>query len=468
MKSIVILSLLCCSVFVRGQHSRFLNYTIDDPIQTIMNVQNQLKTADATQQPFLEYQLGQSYLLLNLDDKAHINYKKAAKEFKSVGNDYYYDCLFNLYQTSRQNELEHLDSTYSYLNEFFWFAKQKKNPERLGLAYLAYSKINLKEVNKNAESVQIPLAYLDSASYHIQKSDSLSLLFQIEILKGIVHQLNEKPELAKTYYLQALQVATKYQNNADILLAYNNLGKLELDNQNYEEAENYLKLAESIPLKKFQLASYDLIYTNFKTLYQSTHDAERYLVYSTKYDSISSALDIQKQLINISQTELNDKNEQINELSGISTQFKKHKFIYGSIIFFVFCIAAYSLYRWIKSDQKKKRLEVEHQQTTQKLDEMKQLVIKDHIVLKNKAKVYIEELVYIKSEDHYLTLYTKNKKEFIRGKIKDLIQQLPPNFKQTHRSYIVNTNYVKSVSSTHVYLEDKTEIPLSRTYKKNF
>jgi len=51
--------------------------------------------------------------------------------------------------------------------------------------------------------------------------------------------------------------------------------------------------------------------------------------------------------------------------------------------------------------------------------------------------------MYVKSDGHYLNLFTTNKKEFVRGKISEIEAQLPPNFIKCHRSYVVNQNFIK-------------------------
>lgn len=104
-------------------------------------------------------------------------------------------------------------------------------------------------------------------------------------------------------------------------------------------------------------------------------------------------------------------------------------------------------------------------QMNEKMTNLKKTVIKDHIVLKNKSKITLENLVYIHSEGHYLELYTTTNKEFIRGKISEIIKELPPNFMQIHRSYIINFNYIKEVFSNFIVLKNKTEIPISRSKK---
>ncbi|GGG30092.1 hypothetical protein GCM10011344_33750 [Dokdonia pacifica] len=102
------------------------------------------------------------------------------------------------------------------------------------------------------------------------------------------------------------------------------------------------------------------------------------------------------------------------------------------------------------------------------MQELKNIVTKDYIVLKDKTKVYISDLTYIKSEDHYLRVFlTNGKHNFVRGKLSQISDEFPPNFKRCHRSYIVNENYIKQRTVSFVVMNDHTQIPVSRTYKSN-
>ena len=68
-----------------------------------------------------------------------------------------------------------------------------------------------------------------------------------------------------------------------------------------------------------------------------------------------------------------------------------------------------------------------HNSKIQIQKEIAQLVIKNHIILKDKTKVYINDLLYIKAEDHYIRVYTADgKNHLVRGKLGDLESQLPP------------------------------------------
>ncbi len=137
------------------------------------------------------------------------------------------------------------------------------------------------------------------------------------------------------------------------------------------------------------------------------------------------------------------------------------------IIFFTIGVTRYI--RKIDYERLKLNEDLKNQKikSKQKIEELKSIVEKDHIILKDKTKVYISELVYIKADDHYLKLYMNNDKEyFVRGKLSQIKNELPSNFKQCHRSYIVNINFIKQTNKDYILLINKEEIPLSRTYKR--
>ncbi|MGH1387258.1 LytTR family transcriptional regulator DNA-binding domain-containing protein [Kordia sp.] len=139
------------------------------------------------------------------------------------------------------------------------------------------------------------------------------------------------------------------------------------------------------------------------------------------------------------------------------------------ILAIIALIAIALFYYFKKYKSKSKNLESAQSETLEKIEELKSIVIKNHIVLKDKTKVYISDLMYIKSEDHYLRIFTNDTKSaFVRGKLSQIKEELPPNFIQSHRSYIINSNFIKQINNNHIILLDKTEIPLSRSHKNNF
>ena len=74
-------------------------------------------------------------------------------------------------------------------------------------------------------------------------------------------------------------------------------------------------------------------------------------------------------------------------------------------------------------------------------------------------------MLYEVITDHYLQLVTTGKNQFVRGKLSEIMEQLPPNFVKCHRSYIINKNFISQMNKTSVIMTDKTEIPFSRNFK---
>ncbi|MCM1167521.1 MAG: LytTR family DNA-binding domain-containing protein [Lachnospiraceae bacterium] len=82
-------------------------------------------------------------------------------------------------------------------------------------------------------------------------------------------------------------------------------------------------------------------------------------------------------------------------------------------------------------------------------------------------EVYIdvEQIVYIEIYGHWLHVCTNDSDEAIEcyGSLSDYEEQLEPfDFVRTHKSYLVNCRFIRSVEKDQIILDDKTSIPLSR------
>ena len=116
--------------------------------------------------------------------------------------------------------------------------------------------------------------------------------------------------------------------------------------------------------------------------------------------------------------------------------------------------------------EEKTEIEEIHHKTVEELEKVKNIVTEGYITLKDKTKVYLNDLMYVKSEDHYLHAFTQDgKRHFVRGKLSQILQELPPNFVKCHRSYIVNKNYIQSAHQGFITLKNKSEVPVSRSFK---
>lgn len=91
------------------------------------------------------------------------------------------------------------------------------------------------------------------------------------------------------------------------------------------------------------------------------------------------------------------------------------------------------------------------------------LIIK---VGKQHVKIYVNEIVYIKSDNIYIDIFTVDKKYTLRMTLDVFTKQLPQNnFQRVHRSYVVNTDRIIQKTAKFVLIEN-LRIPLSRKFKQ--
>ena len=95
-------------------------------------------------------------------------------------------------------------------------------------------------------------------------------------------------------------------------------------------------------------------------------------------------------------------------------------------------------------------------------------------IIQNKLSPHIRgELYCLKSEDHYLRVYTDKGNELIFFKMKDAVEGLKSySGIRVHRSYWVNTTaiikYQKESNKLMVQLKNNMKIPVSRSYYEDF
>lgn len=147
--------------------------------------------------------------------------------------------------------------------------------------------------------------------------------------------------------------------------------------------------------------------------------------------------------------------------------------VYKVLIFTIILISGFILLRVFK---KNKLIKSEFEILQQELDILKhekptsvQGAESKIINLKSKAVLNSSEILYIKSDGHYLEYYLENKSnpEIDRNSLKEAIKSLSKNsFVQIHKSFIVNIYRIKIINSTKVMLDNGVWINLSRTYKQ--
>lgn len=84
--------------------------------------------------------------------------------------------------------------------------------------------------------------------------------------------------------------------------------------------------------------------------------------------------------------------------------------------------------------------------------------------------ISVKEVLYLEASTIYVILHLENKKVLYRTAMNLLEQQLPPNFIRVHRSFIINSEFIKSIkylnNSTYILtLENDHVVISSRKYK---
>ncbi|MEX0811046.1 MAG: response regulator [Chitinophagales bacterium] len=81
-------------------------------------------------------------------------------------------------------------------------------------------------------------------------------------------------------------------------------------------------------------------------------------------------------------------------------------------------------------------------------------------------KINFNDILYIESDNVYLSIYTPQKKFVIREKLGNFIQENPnSDFVKVHRSYAINTQHLETVNELYVVVAGK-EIPVQKNYRK--
>jgi DNA-binding LytR/AlgR family response regulator len=85
----------------------------------------------------------------------------------------------------------------------------------------------------------------------------------------------------------------------------------------------------------------------------------------------------------------------------------------------------------------------------------------------NQVKLYASNIVFVESDNNYITIQTVDRKFTIRNSLENFINKLScHHLMRVHRSYAVNLKKVDSISSLFLFIGGQ-KIPLSRKYKED-
>jgi tetratricopeptide (TPR) repeat protein len=433
------------------------------------------------------YNMGRCYENLNQEEKALKYYLLSKSEFENLKltEPAKELCLeIHSIMSSQENYRQY---SGNFLQEYYNYAVETKSDEKLAYAYNEFGKdaIGRYDDNENAgENV------LDSADVffekglehaHICKNKTITAI--LLSCRGAVALKKGDFKLARNYFLSGREYLNA-GNNYELFSYYFNYAVSYFHEENYSQAINWFKKAEVVNIPKFRDKSKRVLYKKLMESYDAINDQPNRRKYQKLYLDLEKQINDEAQNIAIHETDkkyqVAEKDKQITALQSFKGKFYKNRLIFSILLFLVFLLALYSFVRWKKIDYRKKRLEAEkqkvqeektqieekHQKAVDELEKVKNIVTEGSIILNDKTKIYLSDLVYVKAEDHYLHVYGKDgKRNFVRGKLSQLIAELPPNFVKCHRSYIVNTNFIQAYAKGFVTLKTKEEIPLSRNFK---
>ena len=79
-------------------------------------------------------------------------------------------------------------------------------------------------------------------------------------------------------------------------------------------------------------------------------------------------------------------------------------------------------------------------------------------------KLDTNEILYIKSDNVYVEIHTRENRFIQRKFLTQIMEELPANFVRVHRSYLVNSDHVTSKKKSYFMIGD-IRVPVSRTFK---
>ena len=80
-------------------------------------------------------------------------------------------------------------------------------------------------------------------------------------------------------------------------------------------------------------------------------------------------------------------------------------------------------------------------------------------------RIAFDEIRYVKADNVYLEVHTKDKSYLVRSAMKDYIEKLPSNqFFRAHKSYIVNLDHIEAINTRDIVINGET-IPISKEFR---
>lgn len=115
---------------------------------------------------------------------------------------------------------------------------------------------------------------------------------------------------------------------------------------------------------------------------------------------------------------------------------------------------------------------VERKQLFHNLDEIRELVSQRSYTFTDQNSTVVipmNDIMWFTVNRHYIDIHTSKGESYCQiGNLRDIVQKLPSEFIQCHRSHIVNMAYIRSFSRSSILLENETSLPVGRSFYENF
>lgn len=406
--------------------------------------------------------------LMLLDDAATCYFSglklaEAMQDTKSISQ--FYNNLATLFKKAKQYE-----KAIDYNKKALALTTKKGNKVGIGIAY-----DNLATIYDLAGKQDSVIGYRKKAIAQFEEiKDEVNLARSYHNL-GHYYLLKNNLKAAKPNLEIALTKRQQMGNLVDIASTETSLGILADKERRFDDAQKFLLSAQK-KLKNEPLEKVKFLNIALGDHYKLQGDFEKALEHKEAALALQDSLLHESEIVAVlnqeHQYEKQKSKKELEQAHTFKTKYNNNRLIFVIALLFVISIALYSFIRWKKEDRKKKillqekqQIEIENIHAQANIEAIKKQVTTEYIELKNKSKIYIKDLLYIRSEDHYLECVFLTKTETIRASLKSIQEQLPPNFVRCHKSYVVNLNFVKQNNAKEYILTNLTIIPKSRTFQ---
>ena len=160
------------------------------------------------------------------------------------------------------------------------------------------------------------------------------------------------------------------------------------------------------------------------------------------------------------------KNTRIQPKVVITTAYREYALEGYELDIIDYLLKPISFIRFYKSINKYKALYTAMQPSSLLSTELDPTM--DHIFVnanKRMVRMAFKDILFVDSIKDYVRIHTQNDTVITKDKISTFMQRLPSYFLRVHRSYIINTKKIASLTSKDVTLIDGKEIPIGASYK---